>query len=100
MNYYLFDFNGVCLGWIDSNGAFFDRHGTNWAALRGADQVYDLTGRYRGRVDPQGSLFGEDGRCRGYVRGWDRGRFSPTARPTAARTVHSVLEGSWKSRCG
>jgi hypothetical protein len=72
MDYYWFDFNGACLGRIDSSGAFFDRHGTKWAALRGTDEVYDLAGRYRGRIDAQGSFFADDGRCRGYVRGWDQ----------------------------
>jgi hypothetical protein len=70
MNYYCFDFHGSYLGYVDQDGSFFDRHGNQWARLSEEYRVYDLTGRERGRIDVQGSLFAEDGSCLGYLQGW------------------------------
>jgi hypothetical protein len=70
MDLYCFDFHGAYLGYMRTNGDFFDGKGRRWAELVGGSEVYDLEGRYRGHVDAQGSLFDQHGACWGYVRGW------------------------------
>jgi hypothetical protein len=70
MDLYCFDFEGAYLGYMQSNGDFFDSWGRRWARLDSGGALYDLDGRHRGHVDAQGSLFDEHGRCWGYLRGW------------------------------
>ncbi len=70
MDLYWFDFHGAYLGYMQSNGVFFDKEGRRWAQLVGGCRVCDLDGKVRGHIDAQGSLFDEQGRCRGYLRGW------------------------------
>jgi len=66
-----FDFEGAYLGYMQSNGDFFDSWGRRWARLGSGGALYDLDGRHRGHVDAQGSLFDEHGTCWGYLRGWE-----------------------------
>lgn len=71
MNLYCFDFFGAHVGHVDENGELFDSRGVKWGQLCDGHHVYDLEGRYRGRIGLQGSFLGEDGSCRWYVRDWD-----------------------------
>lgn len=94
MNLYCFDFEGAYLGYMRSNGDFFDGHGHRWARLVGSS-VFDLEGRYRGHIDAQGSLFDDKGACWGYLRDW------PDAADLlvqAGSPVPGALDGvSWSS---
>ena len=85
MNLYCFDFFGVPVGYVDDNGGLFDSHGVRWAQLHGGHDVYDLEGRYRGRIGPQGSFYPVSGVCVWYVRGWDW-----SAPPQAVAAVRDV----------
>jgi hypothetical protein len=103
MNLYCFDFFGVPVGYVDENGALFDRDGIKWAQLRGRE-VYDLAGHYRGRLGAQGSFVAADGSCSWYVRDWDwasvpeSGHRIPQGVPVSADLSDS--EGRCRSRCG
>jgi len=71
MNLYCFDFFGRPVGHIDETGVCFDSRGVRWAQLRADHDVYDLAGRYVGRIGLQGCFHAADGICSWYVRDWD-----------------------------
>lgn len=70
MKLYCFDFDGAYLGSLEPTGEFRDAHGRQWGRLVDENRIHGLDGRYRARIDAQGSLFDATGHCFGYVRDW------------------------------
>ncbi len=80
-------FNGFggYLGFVDDDGAFFDKNGHKWARVDESSKVYDPDGCYIGHIDGQGNFFAEQARWLGYLRDWHRTWDSPPAADAAAR---------------